>query len=110
MRVETDAGYTFTGWTGDLQRDATTCNMTLNGDKTVGATLNRNGHPDDRPSTGGTIRAAPAGPYHYGDVVVLTLRQTRVIPSPAGRVPERDANHQQHHPERRQDGRGDLRK
>ena len=62
--VETDAGYTFTGWTGACSGTLTTCNLTLNGDKTVGATYEKNlvTLTIDQ-STGGTISAFPAGPY-----------------------------------------------
>ena len=68
-------GYGFTGWTGDCRarRLGTTCNLTMDGDKTVGATFELNLVTlTINQSTGGTITALPAGPYHYGDAVVLT--------------------------------------
>ena len=45
----------------------------MDGDKTVGATFELNLVTlTINQSTGGTITALPAGPYHYGDAVVLT--------------------------------------
>ena len=75
LSVATDPGYTFTGWTGAcLGTVGATCNLTLDGDKTVGATFELNLVTlTINQSAGGTISADPGGPYHYGDPVVLSV-------------------------------------
>ena len=42
LTADPDDGSTFTGWTGACSGTALTCNMTLNGDKTVGGTFETN--------------------------------------------------------------------
>jgi hypothetical protein len=67
-----DEGHTFTGWTGDLSGMTNPTTITLNGDKTIGATFGWNAVTlTIQQSTGGTITATPAGPYLYGDEVTL---------------------------------------
>ena len=73
LTVTPAAGYTLTGWTGNLSGDINPTTLTLNGNKTVGATyakipvtltINQ--------AVGGTITADKDGPYYYGDEVTLT--------------------------------------
>ncbi len=65
-----NTGYDFAGWTGDLSGTPNPNTITINGNKTVGATFELQLVTlTISQSTGGTITAAPAGPYHYGDVV-----------------------------------------
>ena len=73
LTATADSGYSFTGWTGDASGTTTPTTITLDGDKTVGATFALNGVTlSITQSTGGMITAVPAGPYHYGDEVTLT--------------------------------------
>ena len=72
IEAAANTGYTFTGWTGDLSGTTNPTTITLNGDKSVGATFDLNVVTlTITPPAGGTITATPAGPYHYGDVVSI---------------------------------------
>ncbi len=67
------AGWTFTGWTGDLSGTTNPATIAMDGSKTVGATFTPNLVTlTITPPVGGTITADPDGPYHYGDEVTLT--------------------------------------
>ena len=67
-----DEGHSFTGWTGDLSGMTNPTTITLNGNRTIGATFGWNAVTlTIQQSTGGTITATPAGPYQYGDVVAV---------------------------------------
>ena len=66
-------GYTFTGWTNDLSGTTNPTTITLNGDKTVGASFTQDEYAlNITQATGGTISASPAGPYHLDDEVTVT--------------------------------------
>jgi uncharacterized repeat protein (TIGR02543 family) len=66
-------GWSFAYWSGDLTGSANPANITMDGDKIVGATFEPNVVTlTINQATGGTIAADPAGPYHYGDDVTLT--------------------------------------
>ncbi len=71
VEAEENTGYDFTGWSGDLSGTTNPTTITLNGDKTVGATFIQVVTLTINQSTGGTITVTPAGPYHYGDVVTV---------------------------------------
>ncbi len=73
LTATADPGYTFTGWTGDASGTTSPFVLDMNGDKTVSATFELNVVTlTITQATGGTISAAPASPYHYGDDVTLT--------------------------------------
>ena len=66
-------GWSFVGWSGDLTGSTNPANITMAGNKTVTATFELNVVTlTINQATGGTITANPAGPYHYGDDVILT--------------------------------------
>jgi CSLREA domain-containing protein len=68
-----DANYLFGSWSGDCGGSSTTCNLVMNGNKTVSATFQLNVETlTINPSIGGSISADPAGPYTFGENVTLT--------------------------------------
>ncbi len=76
-----DEGYTFLRWSGDAEGTGTTCTITIDGNKLVGAIFTQ---PDYEiivtidPSAGGSVLVEPPDiynfGYHYGDVVTLTAQ------------------------------------
>ena len=85
----------------------------MDGDKTVGATFELNvvTLTINQGSTGGTITALPAGPYHYGDAVVLTAAPAEGygFTGWTGDLQHGDWNNLQPDDGRRQDRRSDVR-
>ncbi|MDX9850377.1 MAG: InlB B-repeat-containing protein [Anaerolineaceae bacterium] len=72
--AEAKPGYSFTGWMGDLSGTENPTTLTLNGNKSVSANFDLNVmFLTINQTTGGTIVADPVGPYHYGDIVTLTI-------------------------------------
>jgi uncharacterized repeat protein (TIGR02543 family) len=72
VEAQTNSGYDFTGWTGDLSGTTNPTTITLNGNKTVGATFQQYVTLTINQPTGGTITPSPVGPYHLNDIVTLT--------------------------------------
>lgn len=67
------SGYAFAGWSGALSGTTNPAVVTMDSDKSVGATFTRK-HGltvNSSPSGGGTVQVSPAGPYNPGDVVSL---------------------------------------
>ena len=74
-RIIPSAGYTFSGWSGDLSGTANPASVTMNGPKAVTANLTQNqytlaaiGNPS---CSGSVIKAPDKGTYVYGDNVQL---------------------------------------
>ncbi len=69
-----DAGWSFSAWSGDLSGSTNPAFITINGNKSVTATFTELPKVTltINQSTGGTITASPAGPYHLNDIVTLT--------------------------------------
>ena len=69
------AGYNFSAWTGDcIDETANTCVLTMDAAKNVSAIFTQNDKAlTITQGTGGTITAAPDGPYHLNDEVSLTV-------------------------------------
>ena len=67
------SGYAFAGWTGALSGTTNPAVVTMDSDKSVGATFTRKLGltVNSSPSDGGTVQVSPAGPYNPGDVVSL---------------------------------------
>ncbi|MCB0064705.1 MAG: hypothetical protein KDE19_21425, partial [Caldilineaceae bacterium] len=71
-------GWNFSGWSGDLSGQSTPIVLTMNGDKTIVANFAEALYTltvspvTGQEQGGGTVTAAPAGPYHYGARVTLT--------------------------------------
>ena len=67
------AGWTFTGWTGDLSGSTNPATLTITGDMTVTATFTQAHYTLTITSAHGTVAKSPdQATYHYGDVVQLT--------------------------------------
>ena len=67
------SGYSFSAWTGDCAGQGNPCTLTMDADKSVSATFTQNEYAlTITQVTGGTITAAPDGPYHLNDGVTLT--------------------------------------
>ena len=67
-----DPGYHFGAWTGDCS-GANPCTLTMDGAKSVSATFIQDEYAlTITQLAGGTIAAAPAGPYHLNDEVTVT--------------------------------------
>ena len=68
------AGYTFTGWSGDLTGSVNPTTITMNAAKTVTATFTAIEYTLSTSVTGsGSVAKSPSKTtYHYGDVVQLT--------------------------------------
>jgi uncharacterized repeat protein (TIGR02543 family) len=73
LTADADLGWTFAVWTGDLGGSANPETITIDGRKSVTATLTQNEYTLTVNKQGvGTVDIEPAGPYQYGDVVTLT--------------------------------------
>jgi uncharacterized repeat protein (TIGR02543 family) len=67
------AGWTFQCWSGDLSGSTNPTTIIMDNNKTVTATFTENVYILMVTTVGsGTVILDKAGPYHYGDVVVLT--------------------------------------
>lgn len=69
-----DAGWTFTGWSGDLNGTTTPTTIVITSNKTISATFIQQEYTLSihvEPPEGGSVNVNPAGPYHYGDAVQL---------------------------------------
>ena len=74
LTATADTGYAFTGWTGDLSGTTSPTTITLNGDKTVGATFTQNQYTLTVVSDHGVVTKAPdQTTYTYGTEVLLTM-------------------------------------
>jgi len=66
-------GWSFTSWDDPLLGTMNPATLTITANQTITATFTQNEYtltiPED---DGGTITITPEGPYHYGDVVLLT--------------------------------------
>ena len=68
-------GYTFSSWSGDGTGTGTTRTVTVTGNMSVTATFTQNTYSITTtvaPTGGGTVAPNAPGPYHYGDIVLLT--------------------------------------
>jgi uncharacterized repeat protein (TIGR02543 family) len=69
-------GWSFSGWSGDVVGSVNPVQVTMDGAKSVTATFTQDAYSVSvtvlPSSAAGTVTPNPAGPYHYGDVVVLT--------------------------------------
>jgi uncharacterized repeat protein (TIGR02543 family) len=73
IAASADAGYTFSGWTDDYVGSVSPVDITITGDMTVTANYTQDEYAlTITQSTGGTIAADPAGPYHLNDEVSVT--------------------------------------
>jgi lysophospholipase L1-like esterase len=76
LTATADNGWTFSTWSGDLNSSANPENITMDSNKMVNATFTQNTYSVSvsvLPSpAAGTVTPNGTGPYHYGDVVVLT--------------------------------------
>ena len=68
LTATADTGYTFTGWSGDLSGTTNPTTITLNGDKTVGATFTINTFTlTYTAGTGGTLTGVSPQTVNYGE-------------------------------------------
>src|SRR6185503_19375075 len=70
-----DAGYHFTGWSGDASGSDDPLDVTMNAIKTITAAFAANSYALDVTVPGGhgsVTRQPPVGPYDHGTVVRLT--------------------------------------
>jgi uncharacterized repeat protein (TIGR02543 family) len=72
LSAEADLGWTFAGWSGDLQGTENPQSLIMDGPKSVSAVFTQDEYTLTITAEHGTVDASPAGPYHYGDQVTLT--------------------------------------
>jgi uncharacterized repeat protein (TIGR02543 family) len=75
LTANSDLGWTFSAWSGDLTGSASPTTIVIDGDKTVDATFTQIEYTltiNVSPPGSGTVLTNQSVPYHYGDVVELT--------------------------------------
>ncbi|MBN1935986.1 MAG: InlB B-repeat-containing protein [Anaerolineae bacterium] len=74
LTATANAGWTFSGWSGDLTGSQNPRTIVINSNKSVLATFGQDGYTlTANVAGGGTVARSPSqSTYHYGDVVTLT--------------------------------------
>ena len=74
-----DVGWSFSGWSGDLDGDSTHANVTMDGNKAVVATFTQNTYSVNAGASGGgrVVLSPQLDRYSYGDEVVV-----QAVPDP----------------------------
>jgi len=76
LTATANAGWTFTGWTGDITSTDNPLSVTVESNISVTANFTQNEYSlsvtVDPTGSGSVALDPPQGPYHYGDIVTLT--------------------------------------